>query len=255
MKKAEETPDLNAFVESFAVLLKEGHALPEQIRRGRALISRLTASGAWFQEHMARLILKPAWRKTQTPTIWPNEVTIYRNTDPDFVVLAYFWEPGMVDTIHDHGSWGVVGCLFGEMDEIKYQRLDDGSRENYAELRPCLPLLMKPGETTAVLPLDQGIHRLGNVAKGCSVTINVYGKPVRRGYIRYFYPEEKRVVTAYPPSTHKAALAIRSLADISTPWAEELLRCALEEPLPDYLKEECYHALSRLAEEKGPPRE
>jgi len=255
MKKAEEALDLHAFVEAFASLLKEGHSLPEQIRKGRSLISRLTASGAWFQEHMARLILRPGWRESQKPAIWPNEITLYRNTDPPFVVLAYFWEPGMVDTVHDHGSWGVVGCLFGAMDEIKYQRLDDGSREGVADLLPHYPILMNQGETTAVLPLDRGIHRLGNVSVGCSVTINVYGKPIRRGYIRHFYPEEKRVVPAYPPSTHKAALAIRSLADISTPWAEELLLRALREPLPDYLKEECYHALSRRTEEKESPRQ
>jgi len=255
MKETDEALDLDSFAESFAALLKEEHSLSEQLRRGRALISRLTTSGAWFQKQMARLILNPSWRESQKPAIWPNEITLYRSADPPFVVLAYFWEPGMVDTIHDHGAWGIVGCLFGVMDEIKYQRLDDGSRAGFADLRPRSPLLMHPGETTAILPLDQGIHRLGNVAKGCSVTINVYGKPVRRGYIRFFYPEEKRVVPAYPPSTHKAALAIRSLADIGAPWAEELLRCALEEPLPDYLKEECYLALSRRAEENESPRE
>lgn len=255
MKNSADLLDLKGFTESFAALLREGHSLPEQIRRGRVLISRLTSSGAWFQKQVARLILNPSWRADQKPAIWPNEVTLHRNADPPFVVLAYFWEPGMVDIIHDHGSWGVVGCLFGSMDEIKYQRLDDGSREGFADLRPRQPLLMNPGETTAILPLDEGIHRLGNVDKGYSVTINVYGKPVRRGYIRFFYPEEKRVVPAYPPSTHKAALAIRCLADIGTPWAGELLRCALDEPLPDYLKAECTQTLSRLAGEKEPSGE
>lgn len=243
--------DLNAFVESFGALLKEEQPMQEQIRQGRALISQLTSSGAWFQESLARLILDPVWRAGQKPAIWPNEITLYRSTDPTFVVLAYFWEPGMEDTVHDHGSWGVVGCLFGKVDEIKYRRLDDGSREGFADLSPHPRIVMNPGQTTAVLPLENGIHRLGNVAdKGYSVTINTYGKPVRRGYINFFYPEEKRVAPAYPPSTQKAALAIRLLADIDTPWAEDLLNNALQESLPDYLKKECYHALSRRAEGK-----
>jgi len=160
----------------------------------------------------------------------------------------------MVDTVHDHGSWGVLSCLFGAIDEIKYQRLDDGSREGFAELRPHSPLVMNPGETTSILPLNPGIHRLGNVAEGFSVSIHVYGQPVRRGYINYFYPEEKRVSAAYPPPTYKAALAIRSLADIRTPWAEDLLNTALRENVPDFLKKECDQALSRRAEKKYPPQ-
>jgi 3-mercaptopropionate dioxygenase len=237
--------ELNEFVESLTALLKEEHSTAEKIRQGRPLLSRLMASNDWFQEHMARLILDQTWRASQRPTIWSNEMTISWGADPEFVVLAYIWEPGMVDTVHDHGSWGVLSCLFGKIDEIKYSRLDDGSREGFAELRPHSPLLMNPGETTTILPLDQGIHRLGNVAEGYSVSIHVYGQPVRRGYIHHFYPEEKRVTVAYPPPTHKAVLAIRSLADIRTPWAEDLLNTALRENVPDFLKKECDQALSR----------
>jgi len=237
--------NLNEFVESFETLLKEQHLLDEQIRQGRILISQLTSSGAWFQDSLVSLILDPKWRKTQKPSIWPNEITLYRSANSEFVILAYIWEPGMVDTIHDHGSWGVVGCLFGAMDEIKYHRLDDGSREGFANLSPHLPIVINPGQSTGILPLDRGIHRLGNVADGYSVTINVYGKSMRRGYIHFFYPDEMSVVPVYSHATQKAALAIRSLADIDAPWANDLLHSALHEPLPDYLIRECHRALSR----------
>lgn len=246
--------ELKEFVESLTALLEEQPSQAEKIRRGRALLSRLTASNDWFQDNMARLILDQTWRANQRHTIWSNEITLAWSADPEFVVLAYIWEPGMVDTVHDHGSWGVLSSLFGAIDEIKYQRLDDGSREGFADLRPHSPLVMHPGETTSILPLDPGIHRLSNVAEGHSVSIHVYGQPVRRGYIRYFYPEEKRVTVAYPPPTYKAALAIRLLADITTPWAGDLLNTALGENVPDFLRRELGQALSRREEKKEPPQ-
>ncbi len=239
--------ELSKFLESLTTLLREEPSTTEKIRQARALLSRLTASGDWFRENMARLILDQTWRANQRPSIWPNEVSIAWSVDPNFSMLAYIWEPGMVDTVHDHGSWGVVATLFGSVDEIKYSRLDDGSREGFADLRPHSPIVMNPSETTAILPLDAGIHRLGNLAQGYSITIHVYGKPVRWGSIRYFYPEEKRVTVVYPPPIHKAALAIRSLADIHTPWAEDLLNTVLMENVPDVLKRECEQVLSRRA--------
>ncbi|SEM19525.1 Predicted metal-dependent enzyme of the double-stranded beta helix superfamily [Syntrophus gentianae] len=247
--------ELNEFVESLTTLLREEPSTAEKIRRGRALLSRLTISVDWFRENMARLLLDQTWRANQRPSIWPNEVTIAWGADPEFSMLAYIWEPGRVDTVHDHGSWGVVATLSGTIDEIKYSRLDDGSREAFADLRPHSPTVLNPGDTTPILPLDAGIHRLGNLAQGYSITIHVYGKPVRRGYIRYFYPEEKRVTVVYPPPTHKAALAIRSLADIRAPWAEDLLKTALRENVPDFLKKECEEALSRRTEKTEPQQE
>jgi len=245
--------ELKEFVESLTTLLKEEQTTAEKIRQVRALLSRLTASNDWFQENMARLILDQTWRANQRHTIWSNEITLAWSADPEFVVLAYIWEPGMVDTVHDHGSWGVLSCLFGAIDEIKYQRLDDGNREGFADLRPHSPLVMHPGETTSILPLDPGIHRLRNAAEGHSVSIHVYGQPVRRGYIRYFYPKEKRVAVGYPPPTYKAALAIRLLAEVPTPWAGDLLNTALGETVPDFLKRELDQALSRRAEKKDAP--
>jgi hypothetical protein len=57
----------------------------------------------------------------------------------------------MVDTIHDHGSWGVVGCLFGAMDEIKFtvSMMEVGRFRN---LSPHLPIVMIPGQSTESFP-------------------------------------------------------------------------------------------------------
>jgi len=247
--------DLNEFVKSLTALLKEKPPQAEVIRQSRTLLSGLTVSADWFQESLSRLLLDQTWRTGQRHTIWPNEMSLAWDTDPEFSVLAYIWEPDMVDVVHDHGSWGVLACLVGTIDEIKYSRLDDGSREGFAELSPHSPLTMNPGETTFILPLDQGIHRLGNAAHGHSVSVHVYGQPVRRVYIRTFYPDEKRVSVAYPPPAYKAALAIRLLAEIGRPWSQDLLSAALRESVPDFLKTECEQALSRREEKKEPGQE
>lgn len=98
--------DLNEFVKSLTALLKEKPPQAEVIRQSRTLLSGLAVSADWFQESLSRLLLDQTWRTGQRHTIWPNEISLAWDTDPEFSVLAYIWEPDMVDVVHDHGSWG-----------------------------------------------------------------------------------------------------------------------------------------------------
>ena len=54
-------------------------------------------------------------------------------------------------------------------------RLDDGKKEGYAELEEVSSIVLNPGETTYVLPLNKGIHRMENLGRDTAITINVYG--------------------------------------------------------------------------------
>ncbi|MBK7550158.1 MAG: cysteine dioxygenase family protein, partial [Syntrophaceae bacterium] len=161
-----------------------------------------------------KMVLEPAAIARQKTGIWPNEFTLHRAPDRSFVVLAYIWDAGLADIIHDHGSWGIIGTLVAKLGERKYERIDDGRREGYCELRETSGGVFGPGETTFVLPLDEGLHAMHNPTDGVAVSVNVYGKTVRPGYIRFFDPARRTVTRTYPPQTLKEVLAVKTLAAI-----------------------------------------
>lgn len=217
-----------------------------KIENGRELVAELNSRPEWFFDHLKQMVLDPASIERQKPGIWPNEFALHRAPDRSFVVLAYIWDAGLADTIHDHGSWGIIGTLVAKLGERKYERLDDGRREGYCDLRETAYGIFGPGETTFVLPLDKGLHAMDNTTDGIAVSINVYGKTVRQGFIQFFDPAKKTVTRAYPPRTLKEVLAVKTLAAIDPGRAEGVFRKALGSSRPPQLRQEYEEALRKL---------
>ncbi len=211
---------------------------------GSLLVSELTSQPDWFVEWLEGLILDPTLLAAQRPGIWPNEYTIFRSSDRSFVVLAYLWEAGLADTIHDHGSWGIVGTILGALEERKYERLDDGSREGFCELRETRHAHILPGDTTYVLPFDRGLHAMDNPTDGMAASINVYGRSAGRGYIQFFDPVGNRITRAYPPRSSREILAIKAVTEVDPPRAEGILRKTLDRPQAGAMRRE-YEAVMR----------
>jgi len=214
--------------------------------KGRALVGELMSSSEWFGGVIEKILFDKEFSATLRPGIWTNEITLYRSPDRSFLILCYIWEPGVFDTIHDHGAWGIIGSLIGHVGERKYVRLDDGSREGYAELEDVSSVVLKPGDTTYVLPLNKGIHRMENYGKDTAVTINVYGPNIRKGYVQFFYPEVKSVSRVYPPKTMKEVLSVRALGSVTAPWSKDLLKRILTGSFSDYIKKEGEVSLARI---------
>jgi len=59
---------------------------------------------------------------------------LHEEEDHSLAVLAVSWTPGMGVGPHDHGTWAVVVGVDGIERNIRYQRLDDRSNPDYAEL-------------------------------------------------------------------------------------------------------------------------
>jgi predicted metal-dependent enzyme (double-stranded beta helix superfamily) len=214
--------------------------------RPRRRVPELLGRREWFAEFIDRLLTDRALLAAQKPSLWPNEITLHRHPDGSFQMLAYIWEPGSMDTIHDHGAWGIIGAYINKIRERKFRRLDDGTVDGFAELEETADRILMPREITVVRPLDDGIHQMENITDTVAVTINVYGRTVRKGYSRYFYPERKAVQRVYPPRTYKEVLLLRSLGTIREPWAEEILNNASRNSMPDYIRRECELALSAV---------
>jgi hypothetical protein len=75
-----------------------------------------------------------------------------------------------------------------------------GKDDVVAELEAISSEVIEPGKTTSVLPLDEGIHLMRGAMDAMTVSLNVYGKTVRPGYIQFFNPAQKKVTRIYPPS-------------------------------------------------------
>ncbi len=95
-----------------------------------------------------------------------------------FIVVSIVWEPGQGTPIHDHGTWGVAGVVSNELGVTNYSRLDDRSREGYAELKESMHIIAPPGTITHVLPPDEEIHSMQNKTSKTTVSLHVYGQEI-----------------------------------------------------------------------------
>jgi hypothetical protein len=139
-----------------------------------------------------------------------------------------------------------VGALVHPVRERKYRRLDDGGTEGKAELEEISRAWIQPGESTYVLPLNDGIHLMEAPEEKGAVTLSVYGRSVRYGFIQFFDLNRKTVRRVYPPRVLKKVLAIRTLGYLAEPWGEEILKASASKPRSEYLETEIKQALARF---------
>lgn len=234
--------DFENFCRRFKELTGRNEDGSVSLAKGIPIVQELVSSDLWFRDFLKEALIERSWLKQQPPGLWPNELTLFRSPDRSFLVLAYIWEPFSMDTIHDHGSWGIIASFINGTKEIKYRRRDDGTVAGYAELEETIAKVVKQGEITCVLPLNAGIHQMGNTSGEISVTINVYGRTMRRGYLQFFDRERKTVKRVYPPRTCKEVLMVRAIGAMGS--GEDILSGAFVNSLPDHVKEEYEMALT-----------
>ena len=143
--------------------------------------------------------------------LFNNEWLIHMDARRRFSVRMYLHAPGDYTVVHDHSSWGVLGNPTGTMEIVKFDRQDNGQTEGVARLRQTGRIRCLPGQTDVTLPLDKGIHQVGNPTDRTIVVINIYGTPMRRLFINHFDLEHKRVTKAYPPRLARRMLAADAL--------------------------------------------
>lgn len=103
---------------------------------------------------------------------------LHREPGDRFVVMALVWGPGQGTPVHDHGTWGVFGVYENEIEAANFKRLDDGSDDEYADLRETGRLFLTKGATGWVLPPNEEIHWNRNASDATTITLHVYGKTI-----------------------------------------------------------------------------
>ncbi|GAB4346617.1 MAG: hypothetical protein Kow0099_27960 [Candidatus Abyssubacteria bacterium] len=146
-------------------------------------------------------------------TMFDNELLLFADEQRLFSLRMFLWAPGEFTPIHDHSAWGVIGPAIGEMDVINY-RPEIPPNADCARLVETERLRLKPGETTHTLPLNDGIHKIGNPLEQAMLSLSLYGNPLPRGYIRGFELESGRVYHIFSPRTKKRRLAAQVLNQI-----------------------------------------
>lgn len=101
---------------------------------------------------------------------------LYEEPNHDLAVFVISWLPNRGTTPHNHKTWAVVVGMQGQEQEINYDRLDDGSKQGYAELRRNGEHVMVAGDVARCYP--EHIHSVWNVGNGISMSLHTYGRHI-----------------------------------------------------------------------------
>ena len=114
---------------------------------------------------------------------------LHEEDDHSLAVIVVSWRPGVVAPPHDHGTWAVIAGVDGEETNAFWKRLDDGSREGYAELAKTGEKGFGQGEVLAMLP--GAIHSVENRTDQVTVSLHTYGMNVNYTERSQYDPEQK----------------------------------------------------------------
>ena len=98
---------------------------------------------------------------------------LHEEEDHRLAVFVIAWAPGKGLAPHNHKTWAVVAGIQGQEHETNYKRLDDGSKNGFADLMKTNEETIFPGNATCCLPED--IHSVWNNGDNVALSIHTYG--------------------------------------------------------------------------------
>lgn len=153
--------------------LVESQADEARLREhGLPLLATLVASDDWLPDEFA-----------QPHPQFYQQYLLYADPLDRLSIVSFVWGPGQKTPVHDHLTWGLVGCLRGRERETHYQQQADG---RYLATGSALLL---PGQVTAVSPSIGDVHEVANdLSDQVSISIHVYGRNIGRVQRHVFDP-------------------------------------------------------------------
>ncbi|MBP8300919.1 MAG: cysteine dioxygenase family protein, partial [Planctomycetes bacterium] len=156
---------LQDYVRTIDAVLRRRPANPVIIREVSLATKQLCADDRWLEER----------HRVGSQDCYTRHL-LHRDPENRFVVLALVWMPGQMTAIHDHSCWGVMGILQNSLEEVCYDRLDDGKRPDFAELEQSRGTDVGRGSVAYLLPPYEEIHRIGNTSNKPTISLHVYGR-------------------------------------------------------------------------------
>ncbi len=117
---------------------------------------------------------------------------VYRDPDYLFQINAQEHQPGYHTPVHDHGEcWAVYGVYQGGMRMTRYERLDDGSDGDYAEIRRAGQFVVEAGGADVIAPW--GIHEVENQTDRPTRSFVIRSRALNEVWRNRFDVKKKRV--------------------------------------------------------------
>ncbi|MFQ5542161.1 MAG: hypothetical protein ACE5E2_04970 [Candidatus Binatia bacterium] len=136
---------IGQFIASMRTLFGEEQDVEKRWERLAPLLRKLLAA----PEIMAR---SKKWPKCAQAERAEN-LLFYEDPDFGFVINGLVKAPNTRTSIHDHAhNWTLYGVLDGSEKIERYERIDDGSRPDYAEVRSTGNFRVGPGDIDLVRP-------------------------------------------------------------------------------------------------------
>ncbi len=112
---------------------------------------------------------------------------LHEEADHRLAVFAIAWAPDDGTPPHDHGTWAIVAGVDGVERNVKFNRLDDRSRPDHAELEERCSFTAAAGEVICLKP--NGIHLVWNDSDAVTVSLHTYGMHINHTGRSAFDPE------------------------------------------------------------------
>ena len=152
---------------------------------------------------LEKLVMEPSLKAHSAE--WPctdgyKNLLLYVDPDHAFVVNAVVRMPGRSGSVHDHAdAWVLYGMLDGSESLERYERIDDGSRPGYAEVKLASITTGSQGKVDLVPP--HAIHaEQGGPTR--SVAMIVRSQKLGQGTVlqHTYDPKKNTVIERYGPT-------------------------------------------------------
>jgi predicted metal-dependent enzyme (double-stranded beta helix superfamily) len=158
-----DTYSLRQYVDDLRTIVAETSDEDEIIRRVGPLAQRVVADKSWLQ---------PKYYEADEEQGF-GVYLLHEEDDHSLAVILVNWLPGRGTPPHDHGTWAVVAGIEGVEHNVRYERLDDRSRPDYAELAVKKDFAANEGELVCIR--TGGIHKVTNETDRMTLSLHTYG--------------------------------------------------------------------------------
>ncbi len=137
-------PALQAFIDDLRAIWASEPDMGARMERARPLMETLVRN----RELQAR---SADWPSTEGR----KNLLLYVDEEHEFAINAVVRVPGRKGSVHDHAhAWVLYGVLDGTESLERYERIDDRSREDFAQVRMTSVSMGTPGKVDLVPPFD-----------------------------------------------------------------------------------------------------
>ena len=158
-----ESYPLTQYIDDLRSIVAKTSDEDEIIGRVGPLAQRVVADTSWLQ---------PKHYETDEEQGFGVHL-LHEEADHSLAVILVNWLPGRGTPPHDHGTWAVVAGIEGVERNVRYQRLDDRTRSDFAELEVKKEFDANEGELVCIK--TGGIHKVTNETDSMTLSLHTYG--------------------------------------------------------------------------------